>query len=286
MRTTTRAVVPAALVGALLLTACGTENAGTPGASRSPVLRGDAGDLEKDGVRITGMGGERSEVPVEFEVTNREGQPFTYTVTVDVLSGSGEVLANGKETVASVPSGRAVRRTVRIGTMTAGAERARVAKVRRVPADEAPAGAEDCPASGFRLTADDGDAAMGLRVVGLHLQNCGDRARRLDGYPLLELLDEGRKPVHGVEVLRGGGDIAGVTGFDAAPQPVALEPGESALARLMWRNTTGAGDAVNAPYVRVRTGAGARPMTVIPELDLGTTGKLGVSAWTKAPGPR
>lgn len=285
MRTATRTVVPAILAGALLLTACGTESHDVPrGAAggRTTGLPGDPGDLEKDGVRITGMGSERSVVPVEFAVSNRESRPFTYTVTVDVLSGAGEVLANEKETVASVPAGRTVKRTVRVGVMRPGAERVRVAKVRRVPSDEAPGGAGDCPASGFRLTADDGDAAMGLRVVGLHLQNCGTRAREVNGYPLLELLDESRKPVAGIDVLRGGGDIASVGGdFDAPPQPVVLKPGEAGFARLMWRNTTGAGTAVNAPYVRVRTESGGQPMTVTPELDLGTTGKLGVSAWTK-----
>ncbi|MBH1937599.1 DUF4232 domain-containing protein [Streptomyces sp. AV19] len=296
MRTATRSLLPAAFASVLLLTACGTgtqgsgvPGPGTAGSGSAAPVPGDPSDLEKDGVRVTGMGGRTRSVgppvvPVEFAVTNREDRPFTYTVALDVLSASGEVLANTKETVPSVPAGRTVRRTVRIDTLRSGAERVRLGKVRRVPSDEAPAGAH-CPPSGFRLTADDGDAAMGLRVVGLHLENCGTRPRRLDGHPLLELLDEDRKPVPGVDVLRGGGDIALVTGFDDPPRPVDLKPGETGFARLMWRNTTGAGDPVNVPYVRVRAEPGSRPLTVIPELDLGTTGKLGVSAWTKGSRP-
>ncbi len=51
----------------------------------------------------------------------------------------------------------------------------------------------------------------------------------------------------------------------------------------MWRNTTGAGVAVNVPYVRVRVEVGAPPVTVTPELDLGPTGVLGVRPWAKVP---
>jgi hypothetical protein len=49
----------------------------------------------------------------------------------------------------------------------------------------------------------------------------------------------------------------------------------------MWRNTTHSGTAVNVPYVRVRAEQGADPVTVTPHLDLGTTGKLAVRAWTR-----
>lgn len=62
---------------------------------------------------------------------------------------------------------------------------------------------------------------------------------------------------------------------------MTLKPGERAYAVLVWRNTTEAGTPVNAPYVRVWAKPGARPVTVTPELDLGTTGKLGVGPWKK-----
>ncbi|MEU8054607.1 DUF4232 domain-containing protein [Microbispora bryophytorum] len=75
--------------------------------------------------------------------------------------------------------------------------------------------------------------------------------------------------------------------FDDPPQPVTLKPGQSASAGLMWRNTVtaGVGAPVNVPYVRVNAKGGARPVMVTPELDLGTTGKLGVSSWTKDEAP-
>ncbi|WP_346426753.1 DUF4232 domain-containing protein [Streptomyces sp. CC0208] len=60
-----------------------------------------------------------------------------------------------------------------------------------------------------------------------------------------------------------------------------MRPGEAAVAGLAWRNTTQAGEPVNAPYVRVWAKPAADPVMVVPELDLGTTGKLGVGPWRK-----
>jgi hypothetical protein len=122
---------------------------------------------------------------------------------------------------------------------------------------------------------------MGLRVVGLHLENCGERAYTVNGYPLLELLDEDREPVEGVRILQGSGDITTAAGPDEAPRPVTLKPGETATSSLVWRNTTEFGTPVDVPYVRVRAKAGADPVTVTPHLDLGTTGKLGVRPWKR-----
>ncbi|MGW6402647.1 DUF4232 domain-containing protein [Streptomyces sp. NPDC055134] len=123
---------------------------------------------------------------------------------------------------------------------------------------------------------------MGVRVVGLRLDNCGTRDYTVDGYPLLELLDDDLNPVHGIQMLDGSGDIITGAGPDEQPRPVLLKPGESATAGLVWRNTTEAGTAVNVPHVRVRAKAGADPVTVTPHLDLGTTGKLGVRPWEQA----
>ncbi|MEU0741406.1 DUF4232 domain-containing protein [Streptomyces sp. NPDC006134] len=218
-----------------------------------------------------------------YTVTNREAEPFTYTITFSIRSEQGAAMANTTETVGSVGAGRTVRRT--LGAVTApgvhGAGRVRIVDVKRVPSDEAPAPEGPCPASGLRLTADEGDAAMGLRVVGLRLQNCGSRPYSLSGYPVLGLLDEDHEPVDGIEIVRGSGDIALMPHFDAPPRPVTLNPGQSASAGLMWRNTTGFGTAVEVPYVRVRARADAAPVMVAPDLDLGTTGRLGVSAWRK-----
>lgn len=299
-----------ALVAVLLLTACGSEHSGTQnggvGAGGS-TPGAQVAQPAVDGVRITSVtipsasatpgasgGGPvtaeglstlpaDSGVSAAYEVTNSGTEEMTYTVRFEFTTSAGEVMSNEKVTVRSVGAGRTVRGTVRPGALAPGASTVttvRVGEVTKVPAVEAPAEAGGaCPASGIRVTADDGDAAMGLRVVGLILENCGERDYALNGYPEVSLLDEDHEPVDGVEVLKGSGGIATVTGFDDPPRPVTLKPGERARAGLMWRNTTGFGTAVDVPYVRVRAGSGTDPVMVTPHLDLGTTGKLGVSAW-------
>ncbi|MCF4140889.1 DUF4232 domain-containing protein [Streptomyces sp. Tue 6430] len=210
---------------------------------------------------------------------------MTYTIIVGFTNDAGESMGNQRATVRAVGPGKTVRGTVVLGAATPGASsvtRAEVADVTKVPADEAPAGAGDCPSSGIRVTADQGDAAMGLRVVGLHLENCGSRDYAVHGYPLLELLDGEREPVDGVEILRGSGEITTGAGPDVPPEPVTLKPGETARASLVWRNTTEFGTPVNVPYVRVRAKAGADPVMVTPGIDLGTTGRLGVRPWERA----
>lgn len=312
--------LPAVLAGVLLLTACGWEGAavrsgsqqtqgsdpadqrgapscapstGTPPTSGTSALPGGSADPEKDGVKITGLSGRSRTCDLPpfsagFQVTNHETEPFTYTVAFEFVSHSGEVLAGTKQTVPSVRPGQTVKRTVDMAELlpqTSTGVRVRIAKVRSVPADEAPAPAGPCPPSGIRVTSGNGDAAMGLRVMGLRLENCSTRAYHLNGYPRLQPLDEDRKPVTSVKVFQGSGGISIVTGFDDPPQAVTLKPGESASAGLMWRNTVTAGTPVNLPYVRVNAKAGARPVMVTPEIDLGTTGKIGVSPWKKDKAP-
>jgi hypothetical protein len=285
-----RTALPALLAGAaLLLTACGSETAGTPGTAASGPASasappGDPADLERDGVRITALtlpspDGSGTPVTAAYEVTNERSEPVTYTITFDFADEGGRALASVEETVRDVGPGRTVRRTVAGDGMAGNASRVLLGEVLRVPADEAPAASGACPPSGIRVTADEGNAAMGLRVVGLTLENCGTGVQRLDGYPEVDLLDADWQPVTGVDVLRGSGGIATVTGFDDPPRPLTLAPGERATAGLMWRNTTGMGTAVTVPYVRVTARPGADPVMVAPHLDLGTTGKLGVSAW-------
>ncbi|WP_228447215.1 DUF4232 domain-containing protein [Streptomyces paludis] len=271
-----------------MLTSCGTQqaNGGTsstasPACGAEPI--GDPSELKRDGVEITGVGGGAGAC-AQFEVTNEGTEPLTYTVTLTFLSPSGEALANPKETVRSVKPGAKVRRTVAASDLTAdvtgGAARVRILQVRSVPTTEEPRTGGACPPSGVRLYADQGDAAMGLRVVGLRLENCGTRDYPLNGYPEVQLLGEDHAPVTGVRVLDGNAGIATGTGADAPPTPLTLTPGARAHATLVWRNTTEAGqDPVHAPYARIHAKPGTAPVTVTPEFDLGTTGKLGVGPW-------
>jgi len=130
---------------------------------------------------------------------------------------------------------------------------------------------------------------MGLRVMNLELTNCGAQPYTVTGYPELVLLDEERRPfdvqvLHGAEPITGNEGFCTPTGqFDAGPQPVTLAPGERAVAGVVWRNLTtdDLDELVNAPYLSVAPTAGETPQEVAVDggIDLGTTGRLGVSAW-------
>jgi hypothetical protein len=294
-------LLPVLAAAALLATACGSEPAGarstgagaSPRTSVSPVT-----DPGLDGVRVTGVTQPPSPTPgivsayasvsAAYEVVNDSSEALTYTVLFDFRTATGERMINTRQTVYDVGPGRTVRGTVEMPLTTGGegnlnVTQVKVSEVTSVPAAEAPAAPGECLPSGINVTVDKGDAAMGLRVVGLWLENCGTADYRVEGYPQLTVLDEDREPVDGVKVLQDGGAIStAVSGYDDPPRPVTLKPGERARADLVWRNTTQAGTAVNAPYVRVHAKAGAAPVTVTPHLDLGTTGKLGVSPWQAA----
>ncbi|MFD9005467.1 DUF4232 domain-containing protein [Streptomyces sp. NPDC059582] len=285
-------LVPAAAVAAatlLVLTACGAEVTGSPGSPGGGVPQPQGSDAEQGGVRITRvdsvtLGGGSGGVSAAYEVTNSAAEALTYTITFDFTRSGGEVLGNVRRTVNAVGPGRTVKGSVDAAdaALATTAEAVKISEVTRVPAAEAPAAPGECPSSGVRVWADEGDAAMGLRIVGLHLENCGTRDYPVDGYPQVTVLDEDLKRIDGVKVFRGSGGISLLDGFDDPPRPVTLKHGESATASLMWRNTTEAGTPVNAPYTRVVAKPGAAPVTVTPHLDLGTTGKLGVSAWKRS----
>ncbi|MEU8542282.1 DUF4232 domain-containing protein [Streptomyces sp. NPDC048717] len=311
----TTPLVSALAATALFLTGCGTTPAdggrtgadGTPAALPSGTPIDDPG---KDGVRVvslslppappspspspspsrpyavhadplpTALAGAGSSAA--YEVVNKGPVALTYTVVITFTDEDGGAMDNQRVTVRDVAPGKTVRGTVQAQAFTPRVTGAKVTTVTKVPASEAPAEAGTCPASGIRIGADDGDAAMGLRVVGLRLDNCGTRDYTVEGYPLLELLDSRREPVDGVRILHGSGEITTGLGPDEPPRRVTLRPGESATGALAWRNTTESGTPVNVPYVRVRAKTGADPVTVTPRLDLGTTGKLGVTPWKKA----
>ncbi|MFB8207079.1 MULTISPECIES: DUF4232 domain-containing protein [unclassified Streptomyces] len=287
MRPASALILCAALASTALLAGCGKETAGasaSPGAtcaSLAPLP--DPAGRTWDNVRvISGKCGPSGAPSTGFEVTNTEKEPLTFTLTFTLVNGLGEAMDNITRTVEAVKPGQTVRRPLDAadGPGSARSYRARLMKVRAVPADGV-GGA--CPSSGVRITNDRGDAAMGLRVVGINLTNCSTTDYELNGYPALRLLGEDRKPVSGVRILRGTTAISTGIGGDAEPRPVTLRPGESARATLAWRNTTTEGDPVNAPYTEVTAKPGAAPVTVTPELDLGTTGRLGVGPWTKTP---
>ncbi|WP_211264206.1 DUF4232 domain-containing protein [Streptosporangium amethystogenes] len=137
-----------------------------------------------------------------------------------------------------------------------------------------------CPKSGAVITTGEIDAAMGLRALNIVLTNCGTRAYRVNGYPTIRVLDGDGKPLD-VKVSRGSSSIALIDDFDATPKPATLKPGEKTVAGLVWRNTVLDSPVapVNGSYLEITPAPGERSQIVPQHIDLGTTGKLGVTAW-------
>ncbi|MFE6890931.1 DUF4232 domain-containing protein [Streptomyces sp. NPDC057694] len=140
-----------------------------------------------------------------------------------------------------------------------------------------------CPDSGLRVTAGRAEAAMGLRALRLTLTNCGTGTVEVSGYPRLRLAEADGTPVEDVRILHGTEEIT--TGVkDPGPHRLTLRRGESAISALVWRNTY---DDITEPPVTVdrvgvEPGVGSA-QTVTPDapLDLGSTGRLGTTAWHK-----
>ncbi|MFD8599696.1 DUF4232 domain-containing protein [Kitasatospora sp. NPDC059646] len=291
----------AAVSAAALLAGCGevTADAGAAGAAGPSASAGPCGappqgaareGWVRNGVRILSV----SDACAEFEVTNTGSEAADFSVLFEWTGADERMNTNPTGTVVAVPPGATARGRLDVGSggprgLASGqpiVPGVKITRVRSVPTAEAPSEGGPCPASGVRLYADRGDAAMGLRVVGLHLVNCGTAPVTLNGYPQVQALDEAHKPVDPLQVLKGGAAIATGTGADSPPQRIVLAPGEGAGSTVVWRNTDDASsEPVLAPYLRVRPTPDAAPVTVTPELDLGTTGRLGIGAWTRETTP-
>ncbi|GIE95310.1 DUF4232 domain-containing protein [Paractinoplanes rishiriensis] len=150
-------------------------------------------------------------------------------------------------------------------------------------------GPPTCPASGVRLELGVVDAAMGLRAMGLGMVNCGGAPYRVSGYPAVRALDENRAALD-VRVLDGVTGITGsLPGRDGPPEAFVLRPGERASALVAWRNKYDdtRRPPVEVAYLSVAPRAGGKAQVLTPEgpLDLGSTGRLGVSPWRPVPEP-
>ncbi|MEU6864939.1 DUF4232 domain-containing protein [Streptomyces sp. NPDC046876] len=141
-----------------------------------------------------------------------------------------------------------------------------------------------CPEGGVRVVEGGGDAAMGLRIASVRLVNCGTAPYELEGHPQIRLLDRKRAPVE-AEVKHGSADITtGVPSMDAPAERVTLQPGQEASFGMLWRNTVTEFDvpAVEGWAVEVTPKPGAPRVTaeLTAPVDLGNTGRLGISAWS------
>lgn len=65
---------------------------------------------------------------------------------------------------------------------------------------------------------------------------------------------------------------------------MVLAPGQKAVARLIWRSTVTDANvpATSGSFLKIAPADGVAAQTVAPRggIDLGTTGRLGVSPWT------
>ena len=141
-----------------------------------------------------------------------------------------------------------------------------------------------CPASGVTITPGEVDGAMGLRAMSIEMVNCGTGSYPVRGYPVVRVLDADRKPL-AVEVGHGSAPITTPDAYDAAPQLVTLGPGDKVVARLVWRNTVtdSTVPAASGSYLEIAPSEGTPAQIVAPRggIDLGNTGRLGLSAWAR-----
>ena len=159
-------------------------------------------------------------------------------------------------------------------------------EVARSTTPTTPSSAEPSCGTGLRFTEVSGDSAMGLRVRGIEVVNCGTRPLELNGRPQVRLLDE-RSQQLDVRILDGSGGIALVEGFDTPPQPITLRPGERARSAFMWRNTnTSIAPPLVGRHIDIAAVPGGtwQPLGPLPpgddfHVDLGSTGRMGVRAW-------
>lgn len=143
---------------------------------------------------------------------------------------------------------------------------------------------ESCPEGGVRLLETGGDAAMGLRVEGFQLVNCGTQEYVLEGYPGVSLRDGRNDPLEVTVVHGAEGITTGVPNVEAAPQRVTLAPGQAAAWSVVWRNLvtdpTVSATTVAVMEVEPRPGAPRLWLRLARPLDLGNTGKLGIGPWS------
>ncbi|MFJ3723197.1 DUF4232 domain-containing protein [Streptomyces sp. NPDC090045] len=144
--------------------------------------------------------------------------------------------------------------------------------------------AEPCPEGGVRLAEGEGNAAMGLRAADFQLVNCGSAAYVLEGYPEIRLLDGEGRPLQ-VDIGHGtNGVTSSAADGDSPLQRVTLQPGQAATTGLLWRNlvTDSTVPAVEGRVLELvpKPGASRLTLRLNKPVDLGDTGKLGLSAWS------
>ncbi|EMD24526.1 DUF4232 domain-containing protein [Amycolatopsis azurea] len=143
-----------------------------------------------------------------------------------------------------------------------------------VPGEVEPAG---CLGTGVTVKSGPVEVALGHRAVVLTLTNCGTTPRTLTGYPEVRLLDKKKQPM-AVEVEHGTSYMA----IDPGVSPQTVQPGGTLLSVVSWSNTVTAGSPEAGAYVTVAAATGDPEQRITVDTDLGTTGKLTLTAWNAA----
>ncbi|SFB05545.1 Protein of unknown function [Amycolatopsis marina] len=131
-----------------------------------------------------------------------------------------------------------------------------------------------CPASGVRYEAGPVEAALGHRAVVLTMRNCGSDPRTVSGYPAIAVLNNAGVPLD-IEVRHDSSYMA----RDPGPKTRKLEPGAELLSVVAWSATVTHGELETGAALTVSTLPGEKPQTLAVETDLGTTGKVELTAW-------
>ena len=148
-----------------------------------------------------------------------------------------------------------------------------------VPSTDPRPPAARCLDPGVEISIGDGDAATGLRFIGITLRNCGTRPYTVKGYPAVTLLDAGQRTLP-VRVVYGVDHVSLMPPYDKPPQRLVLAPGQTARAVVVWRNlTTDEATIVNGEYLRVAGARGQPTHLLALHVDLGNTGILALSPW-------
>ncbi|MEV4621606.1 DUF4232 domain-containing protein [Asanoa sp. NPDC049573] len=138
-----------------------------------------------------------------------------------------------------------------------------------------------CP-DGYQISGDQVEAAAGLRALGITLRNCGTSPYQVDGFPVITMLDMYGRPMK-ITVGTGSEPVSSPDVWDRPPRPIDVAPGETVRARVLWRNTVTDGESVTGAHLTVAPAKGARAQLLTPDggIDVGTTNRLAVNAWTR-----
>ncbi len=139
------------------------------------------------------------------------------------------------------------------------------------PGTVEPAG---CLETGVTVKSGPVEAALGHRAIVVTLTNCGTAPRTLTGYPEVRLLDKEKRPM-AVEVDHGTSYMA----IDPGAAPQTVQPGGTLVSVVAWSNTVTVGSPEAGAYVTVAAAKGDPEQRITVDTDLGTTGKLTLTAW-------